>query len=123
MGAWGTEPWDNDEAADWFNEFFEGIDVNARIRETFREFDDNQDRIRAACFILGTLGRVYVWPGDLDELKQLLDRGTELLSRMLSPLEGDEDFVAAWTGEDRPAVVASIQEQIAQLKARRAEIV
>ena len=122
MGAWGTEPWDNDEASDWFGEFFQGIDANARIRETFLEFGDNQDRIRAACFILGTLGRVYVWPGDLDELKQLLERGTELLSRMLSPLEGDEDFVEAWTDEARPAVVASIQQQIAQLKERRAEI-
>lgn len=31
MGAWGTEPWDNDAAADWFTSFFPGIDVDSRI--------------------------------------------------------------------------------------------
>jgi hypothetical protein len=122
VGTWGTEPWENDEAADWFGEFFEGIDVDARIEEAFAWEEDNQERIRAACFLLGALGRVYVWPGDLDRLKGLHERGIELLARMLEPDDEDESYVDRWPEEHRPAVTASIQQQIALLKERQAHI-
>ncbi len=120
MGAWGVEPWDNDLAADWFHEFFKGVNVNARIRRAFKDPND-LPVIRAACFILASLGRVYVWPGDLAELKQLLEQGIALLSRMAKPsardLE-DDDFLEYW--DDDPDFLKSVRAQIAQLRKRRA---
>ena len=123
MGAWDFEAWGNDLAADWFGEFFKGINANARIRKAFKDRND-LCVIRAACFILGSLGRVYVWPGDLDELKQLLDQGIELLSRMVKPTAedlDDGDFVEYW--DDDPELRKSIRAQIAELRKRRAELV
>jgi hypothetical protein len=120
MGAWGIEPWDNDLAADWFYDFFKGVKANARIKKAFKDRND-LPVIRGACFILGALGRVYVWPDDLDELKQLLEQGIELLSRMAKPSKedrADDDFLEYW--EDDPQFLKSVRSQIAELRQRRA---
>ena len=122
MGVWGTEPWDNDAAADWFGDFFKGIDADARIEEAFAYDEDNEEEVRAACYLLGALGRVYIWPGDLQRLKRFHERGIELLTQMLEPGDEDESYINMWPEEDKPAVIASIQEQIALLKERRAHI-
>ena len=124
MGAWGTAAWDNDAAADWFGDFFDGLDLNAKIKEAF-ELEDGHDEIRhdeirAACFILGSLGRVYVWKGDLDELKVLLEQGIALLSKMIDAEDEENDFLESWDND--PEVIASVQEQIKELQARRSEI-
>jgi hypothetical protein len=122
MGAWGHEPWGNDLAADWFGEFFSGISADARIRKAFKDPND-LCVIRAACYVLGSLGRVYVWPGDLDKLGPLLDRGIELLSRMARPsaedLE-DDDFLEYW--DDDPEFLKSVKSQLRELRKRRAEL-
>lgn len=118
MGAWGTAPWDNDAAADWFSGFFEGVDVDARIAAAL-ETDDDYDQIRAACYLLQVLGRSYVWPGDLTALGQHLRRGIDLLGRMLDPDDDDMDFLELWDGN--PEVVAAVQDQVAELRARIAD--
>src|SRR5262245_24890778 len=122
MGAWDTDPWGNDLAADWFSEFFRGVKANARIRKGFRDRND-LPVIRAACYILGALGRVYVWPDDLDELAALLDEGIALLSRMARPSKADledDDFLEYW--DDDPALRKSVRMQIAELRNRRADL-
>jgi hypothetical protein len=122
MGAWGFEPWDDDLAADWFADFFKGVNANARLKKAFKDRND-LPVIRAACFLLGTLGRAYVWPGDLDELKQLLEQGITLLSRMARPTEedkDDDDFLEYW--DDTPAFLKAVRAQIVQLRQRRAEL-
>lgn len=118
MGAWGTAVWDNDSAADWFQDFFGDLDLNAKIKKAF-EMEDEHDEIRAACFILGSLGRVYVWKGDLDELKVLLEQGIALLSKMIDAENEDNYFLESW--ESNPEVIASVQAQIAELHARLQE--
>ncbi|GAA1323635.1 hypothetical protein ACFSWE_09445 [Leucobacter albus] len=112
MGAWGSKPWESDGAADWFAEFFEGIDVDARIDAAF-EYDDEYDQIRAAGYLLAVLGRPTVWPGDLERLDDHLERGIELLTEMIEP---DSDFRDLW--EDDPDVVAAVRDEIAALEAR-----
>lgn len=112
MGAWGSAPWDTDGAADWFAEFFEGIDADARISEAF-EADDDYDRIRAAGYLLAVLGRGYIWPGDLERLDALLERGIELFSEMLEP---DSEFRELW--EDDPEVLAAVRAELAVLEER-----
>lgn len=32
MGAWGYDPWDNDEAADWFGNFMKHVDIDFIIQ-------------------------------------------------------------------------------------------
>ncbi len=72
MGAWKSEPWDSDGAADWFGDFFSELKINM-IHEAF-DVLDNYDAARAASYILQFLGHVYVWPAEhLDDLKQLLE--------------------------------------------------
>ncbi len=112
MGVWGSKPWDSDGAADWFSEVFEGIDIDARIDAAF-EYDDDYDQVRAAAYLLAVLGRVYVWPGDLERLDEHLERGIELLSEMIAP---DSDFRDLW--EDDPEVIEAVRGEIAELEAR-----
>jgi len=117
MGAWGTEPWSADGAADWFAGFFEGIDVDAKIASAF-EYSDDYDVIRAACYLLHVLGRPGVWPGDLEKLDSHLAEGIALLTAMVDPnSEAGEDFLELW--EEDPEVIASVQKQIRQLEKRR----
>lgn len=110
MGAWGSAPWQTDGAADWFGDVFAGIDLDARIGEAF-EYDDDYDRVRAACYLLAVLGRSTVWPGDLERLDDHLERGIELLTEMVEP---DSEFRELW--EDDPDVIAAVRAEIAQLE-------
>lgn len=115
MGAWGASPWDSDGAADWFTEFFEDIDVDARIAAAL-VYDDEYDQIRAACYMLNTIGRIYVWPGDLEKLEELLGRGIELLAAML---ESDSEFRELYEEDD--AVIEAVEKELADLKERLAD--
>ncbi len=122
MGLWGHAAWDNDIAADWFHAFFDGIRLDERIAEAFIDRND-LPVIRAACFILSTLGRRYVWPGDLTRLANLLEEGINLLSRIAKPTPEDmtdNDFLEYW-GDD-PAFNKAVRTQIKELRKRRAEI-
>ncbi len=122
MGAWDIDPWGNDLAADWFAEFFRGIKANARIRKAFKDRND-LPVIRAASFVLGALGYVYVWPDDLKELRALLDQGIALLERMAKPRKADledDDFLEYW--DDDPEFRKAVRSQIAELRKRREEL-
>jgi hypothetical protein len=122
MGAWDFEPWGNDLAADWFARFFKGVKANARIRQAFRDRND-LPVIRAACFLLASLGRPYVWPGDLQELKELLNQGIGHLSRMVRPSaedREDNDFLEYW--DDDPDFLKAVRTQLRDLRQRRAEL-
>ena len=121
MGAWGNEPWGNDLTADWFQEFFGGLKANARIRKAFKDRND-LCVIRAACWILGTIGRVYVWPDDLDGLRELLDQGIALMTRIAKPSQEDledGDFLEYW--DDDPEFLKALRSEIAVLKKRRSD--
>ncbi|WP_430332935.1 hypothetical protein [Rhodococcus sp. ACT016] len=84
MGAWASAPWHNDAAADWFGDVFAGIDIDARIGDAL-EYDDDYDRVRAACYLLAVLRHSTVWPGDLERLDGHLERGVEMLTDMIEP--------------------------------------
>ncbi|MGO4205716.1 DUF4259 domain-containing protein [Rhodococcus sp. TAF43] len=112
MGAWGSAPWHNDAAADWFGDVFAGIDIDARIGDAL-EHDDDYDRVRAACYLLAVLGHSMVWPGDLERLDGHLERGVELLTEMIEP---ESEFRELW--EDDPEVIEAVRAEIAELEAR-----
>lgn len=87
MGDWSVEPWGSDEAADWFHRFWNGGGFPALIGE-IRDFAPRQeqyDSVRAACYLLQTLGVVYVWPAKYGaELKPLLEQAIVILSNMIA---------------------------------------
>lgn len=114
MGAWGNQPWDNDGAADWFAEVFQGIDIDGHIDEALK-YDDDYDRIRAAGYLLAVLGHSTVWPGDLERLDDHLERAIELLSEMADP---ESEFLELW--EDEPDVLEAVRAEIVVLEARLA---
>ena len=57
MGDWGAEPWESDEAADWFHRFWKcGFSI---LVDEIRNFDprlEGYDSVRAAAYLLQTLG-------------------------------------------------------------------
>lgn len=102
MGAWGIEPWQNDPAQNWFDEMFSLTGLAGHIEETLsRTVDDYADEIRAAAFVLLTLGK-EVWPTDAYARCATLARLrlTEMLERRVFT---------------NPAFVESVQQQLARL--------
>lgn len=96
MGAWGTAPWDNDAAADWFGDLFAATKLAARVEKTLKKKDIEEyaGEIRAAAYVLVALGRVYVWPvDDLDRHLRLAIEKLEAISR-LADYEGDPTIAA-----------------------------
>ena len=60
---WALQPWDNDQAADWFGGFMD----RTRLRDEWlkgiqADPVDEPDIVRAAAAVFVMLGRVYVWP-------------------------------------------------------------
>jgi hypothetical protein len=74
--------------------------------------------MRAACCILQLLGSPRTWPqGYEGDLRELLDLGIRRLTDMINPPDGDRDHLESWN--DPAALIASIEEQIADLKRKR----
>lgn len=117
MDAWGFEPWDNDEAADWFGDFMERVDV-AYIIKTVDKVSDSEeyyDEIRAVAYILQVLGKNYIWPIEhADALDDMLLKIIGLLENMIKP---GSDFLNMWA--DSEGVITSVEKQIAALKSNQ----
>ena len=84
MGAWGTAAWDNDGAADWFGDTFDSTGLAKHIEETLeRDPAEDYEEIRAAAYLLGALGRVYIYPvGDIDNHLMLAISKLELIREL-----------------------------------------
>jgi HEAT repeat protein len=91
MGAWGSAPWDNDPAADWFAELFEATKLARRVEKTLnrqRDLEEYAPDMRAAAYVLVALGRNYIWPvEDLDRHLTLAIAKLEAI-RELADYEG-----------------------------------
>lgn len=84
MGTWGSMPWDNDTAADWFGVMFDETKLAERVEKTLRlSARKHYDEIRAAASLVLLLGHTYVWPVSCRERHQRLaaKRLEELLKK------------------------------------------
>jgi len=84
MGAWGSLPWHNDTAADWFGVMFAETKLAERVEKTLKlNARKHCDEIRAAASVVLLLGHNYVWPVRCLERHQLLaaKRLEELLKK------------------------------------------
>lgn len=108
MGMWAFEPWDNDEAADWFGDFMADTQIRQKwLKGINADPADSPEVIRAAAALFIMLGRVYVWP-----IKHL-DEDLELAIASLSQVATNEQYAQA------PELAAAIEQEVAELKARR----
>lgn len=122
MGDWGPRAWENDEAADWFQEFWK--DGWALVQKEIEEFDPTEeqyDSLRAAAYVLAAFGGSYLAPvAYLDKLRGWLVKTQEILGNMIDPPSEEWGFLDMW-GND-PDVVTSVKDQIEALRTRRAEL-
>ena len=109
MGAWGEAAWDNDAAADWYGDLFDRTKLAKRVEKTLKKKDVEEwaDEIRAAAYLLVTLGRVYIWP--IDDLERHLAAAVAKLEK----IQALEDYA------DNPllaAEIAALRERLASLQ-------
>jgi hypothetical protein len=77
--------------------------------------------VRAAAYLLEVLGRIYVWPGDLDRLDVHLNRAVALLREVLDPETAiGADTYSRFDGVVPSEFVDSVNRQIAELELRLA---
>lgn len=92
MGYWGHKAWENDEAADWFDDLFEESKFREIVRRALeRDVKEDLAEVRAAAFMLIQLGDSYIWPIDhLDDdnrlaVKQLKAARELIVSQLPDP--------------------------------------
>lgn len=96
MGAWGSNAWDNDDAADWFGDLFAATKLAQRVEKALKtkDVEEYAGKIRAAAYVLVALGRVYVWP--VDDLERHLKLAIEKLTAIseFEDYQGDPNIAA-----------------------------
>lgn len=115
MGVWGTQPWENDTAADWFIDFGKSIDIKL-IEKTLNMFNKDirstYHQTRAVAHILECIAENYVWPGKYEDLFQILEKALDNLNVILN----DQEFINSWLHqEDRVQIIESLNSQIETL--------
>ena len=104
MGAWGTGPYDNDTAADWF---FRMTKMSAPDLIENGLQSENHYEARAAAWLLQQVGYNYVYP-----IRMLDDHRQKAIVR-LGAILNDEEWMSKWV---EPEVTrASIMAQIYDL--------
>jgi uncharacterized protein DUF4259 len=85
MGAWGTKPWDNDDAADWFQILMDKTELPKYVEEALQfNIEDglgDAGAVRAAAAVLVLLGHTFVWP--IDDLDRHLELAASRLEAIL----------------------------------------
>lgn len=106
MGAWGMAPWENDSAADWFGDVMAKSGLPLMV-EAALVLDPNEyhEEIRAAAYVLLSLGRVYVWP------VEKLDQHLQLAIQKLREVAAMEIYTEA-------GFAPAIEQEIAELESR-----
>lgn len=116
MSTWGVKAWETDIAADWFSEFGQSINYEL-LGRTIDHFDINDEfsieEMRAACYVLETFGKTYIWAEDFDILDRLLEKAIDNLEQLLA----SQDYMSRWTEEDAFEAQVAIEEQLANLRA------
>ena len=117
MGDWSAAPWDNDEAADWFERYWNGggMDLVLRTIHGFRADTEQYDAVRAACVVWACFASAYAWPyAHLEQRLPTLQAAIVLLQNMLQPPSEEWGFLDMWG--NNAVVVAAVEEQIRQLQ-------
>ncbi len=102
MGTWGPEPWDNDDAADWFGDLFEALPLVDKVLDGLS--DESSTIQVAAIWMCVVLCRVYVW--DIDRMDETLGAAINAADQILAG-QDDEGLLELWDND--PSQRARIQ--------------
>ena len=108
MGAWGTEPYDNDGSADWFGDTMAKTKLPKRIGDTLKKKDPYYDNWRAAAYLLQQIGHVYVY--DINVLEEHLALAVVRMNEILT----DKEWIADW--KDSAKIKRALKKQIKELE-------
>lgn len=111
MGIWGPEPWDSDQAADWFGDLWDESPIPAQVLESLRS--SNGLDLYPAIWFCCEMCRVYVWPIDLYD--ETVDAGIRACERLLKR-EDEDQMLDLW---DNPEITSKVEAFHARLVARR----
>lgn len=108
MGAWGEKAYENDSAADWFNDVFEPVSKQVQALLDAPVEERLYPEYRAAAWMLTKIGRTFVYPSDKldDHLSKLHDR--------LQTIRNDKDWMDSWV--DQAAITKEMDDQILQMQ-------
>lgn len=106
MGAWGKEPWDNDAAADWFADVMAKSGLPLMVEAALvLDAEEYHEEIRAAAYVLLSLGHSFIWPIDK------LDEHLKLAVEKLRQIAANQIYAEA-------GFTPVIEKEIAELEAR-----
>ena len=106
MGTWGMSPWENDAAAAWFGHVMENSGLPLMVEAALAlDAEEYHEDIRAAAYVLLSLGRPFIWP------IEKLDEHLKLAIQKLRQIAAMEIYVEA----EFPPV---IEQEIAELESR-----
>ena len=111
MGAWGVEPWDNDDAADFFGDLWDDTPIVDRVLAGLAS--GGSSVVVGAAWLLVSIGRVYVWP--VERLDESLESAVAALDVILVG-EDEDEYLLAWQHE--PTVLARVREYRDELASR-----
>lgn len=117
MGVWNPQPWGNDEAADWFHDFWScnSFELVMAEVEDFEPLNENYDSVRAACHVIACFGSAYSWPvRHLDKRKDIINKSINILSNMINPPNDDWLFLDIW--DKNIKAIMSVEKQVETLK-------
>ena len=107
MGTWGSAPWDDDAAADWYGDTLRRIGLPRAIEAALRlDVAEHFQEVRAAAALVVLLGRVYVYPHDQ------LDPHLALAIAKLREIRKLD------VCEESPEIASAVDNEIAALTAR-----
>jgi hypothetical protein len=110
MGMWGTEPWANDAAADWYDATFALTDLSEHVEQTLNlRVEERADEIRAAAHLVSRLGEHYIWPTDsrvrciklaIARLQEMVDKEIVTNPDLVETVQAEIEFLRSMHQEE-----------------------
>ena len=104
MGAWGTEPWENDSAGDFCYKLGK-MPITTWIEEGLNSDYEEQ---RIAAFVLSQIGRNFIYPFDLRE------KHLNWAIKNLKTIRGDQVWIDLW--KNKREIKAKLDAEIKNLE-------
>ncbi len=108
MGAWGSQAYENDTAADFCDKYLSTTPLPQLIKKGL--MSSNYDEIRLACWFLRHIGINYVYP--TCELKTDIEEAIAKIKNILR----DDEWLQTW--KDINIVVKDLLSALAELESR-----
>lgn len=103
----------NDMAADWFIKFMKKVDIDYIMEQAESIIDSgNEDELRAISYVIGCLGKNYIWPVDLITRLDIIKQ--KLIKNLKEMIESNSEFLELW--ENTEAIKKEVEHEISLLK-------